>query len=599
MDTIIGMHVVGMALLHSTWKYWPIGVSLIQHFRGIDLGLTPFLCIDSFLIERMVHIAVHADPLSKSSIARMKHWVARCDTNDAKCKVEETALPTRVLDVSDSQKIRLCEIVGQQGAYIALSHCWGLPNKTFITTQDTIADMKKGFTIEQAPATFRDAISITRCLGFRYLWIDSLCIIQHDTADWSREAARMGSVYAKAYLTIAAANAKDDNDGFLQQRSDALTSLRIISSTGNSAQVYLQTQNDGINVEAYGAKEPLDARGWALQEQRLSRRSLRLGSTEMSWDCQCFSLHESETDHYNGMRIPLELLEPHSTASGPLSYYNWYGMVSLFTKRLLTYDTDKLPALSGLATEVAKFQTGTYYAGLWWEDMASGMLWFRGRAAELNKPSEYLAPSWSWASLNGWTLIYEDQPAKIALPNVLFRECRLECKSDDDDPYGAITSGWLDLSAPVVKLVQREVPDRWMFDDDGLDMALGFVHLGIGVNDHGDEVERWPSRRSTKGNFETRGVFDLAHKDQTEVLGLILMFSHDKAGFSVEEGDRISSQTAQNDSVQWSSLYGILVEYSKKRTAYKRVGYFQAMRLEAGEALQILEGAQVQDIRIY
>ena len=547
----------------------------------------------------MVHIAVHADPLSKSSIARMKHWVARCDTNDAKCKVEETALPTRVLDVRDSQKISLCEIVGQQGAYIALSHCWGLPNKTFITTQDTIADMKAGFVMEQAPATFRDAISITRCLDIKYLWIDSLCIIQHDSADWSREAARMGTVYANAYLTIAAANAKDDNDGFLQQRSDALTSLRIISSTGNSAQVYLQTQNDGINVKAYAAKEPLDARGWALQEQRLSRCSLRLGSTEMSWDCQCSSLHESETDHYNGMRIPLELLKPHSTASGPLSYYSWYGMVSSFTKRLLTYDTDKLPALSGLATEVAKFQTGTYYAGLWWEDMASGMLWFRGRAAELNKPSEYLAPSWSWVSLNGWTLIYEDQPAKTALPNVLFRECRLEYKSDDDDPYGAITSGWLDLSAPVVKLVQREVPDRWMFDDDGLDMALGFVHLGIGVNDHGDEVERWPSRHSTKGNFETRGVFDLAHKDQTEVLGLFLMFSHDKAGSSVEEGDRISSQTAQKDSVQWSSLYGILVEYSKKRTAYKRVGYFQAMRLEPGEALQILEGAQVQDVRIH
>ena len=349
--------------------------------------------IDSFLIQRMVHIVVHADPLSRSSIARMKHWVARCDINDAKGKVQETALPTRVLDVNDLQNIRLCETGGRPSAYTALSHCWGLPNKTFITTHDTIADMKAGFAIERAPATFRDAISITRAVGIRYLWIDSLCIIQHDNADWSREVARMGSVYANAYLTIAAANAKDDNDGFLQPRSDALTPLTIISSTGNSAQVYLQTQHDGIEVHAYYTKEPLDARGWALQEQGLSRRSLRFEKKEMSWDCQCFSLHESETDHYDGLRFSLELLKPHSTASSPLSYHSWYGMVCIFTKRLLTYDTDKLPALSGLATEVAKFEKCTYYAGLWREDLASGMLWFRGRAAELNNPSEYLAPS--------------------------------------------------------------------------------------------------------------------------------------------------------------------------------------------------------------
>ena len=293
-----------------------------------------------------------------SSIARIRHWVARCDNNDAKCKVHETSLPTRVLDVSDSQNIRLCETAERPGVYIALSHCWGLPNKTFLTTRETIADMKAGFGIERAPATFRDAISITRSLGIRYLWIDSLCIIQHDTSDWSREAARMSSVYANAYLTIAAANAKDDNDGFLHPRISALTALRIISSTGNSAQVYLQRQHDGAKVKAYNIGEPLDTRGWALQEQRLSGRSLRFGSTEMLWKCQCFSLQESETEHYDGIYAFVESQKPQSTDSGSLSYYSWYQMVFLYTKRLLTYDTDKLPALSGLATEVAKFQNG-------------------------------------------------------------------------------------------------------------------------------------------------------------------------------------------------------------------------------------------------
>ena len=191
--------------------------------------------------------------------------------------------------------------------------------------------------------------------------------------------------------------------------------------------------------------------------------------------------------------------------------------------------------------------------------------------------------------------VTEAQPAKITLLNAVFRK--------SDDPHGAIKSGWLDLSAPVVKLVQREAPDGWRADDDGgLDTALGFAHLSvpdIEMKDHGHGVERWPFRRSTKGDFETRGIFDLAHKDRTEILGLFLMFSHNKVGFSMEESDRISSHIAQKDPLHWSSLYGILVEYSKKRMAYKRVGYFRAIRLEVGEVLQILEGAEMQDTRLY
>ena len=556
-------------------------------------GLMPPSCIDSFLVERMVNIAVHPDPLSMSSIARMKHWVARCDSNDAKCKVQETALPTRVLDVRDSQNIKLCETGGRPGAYTALSHCWGAPNKTFLTTHETIADMKAGFSIEQAPATFRDAIVVTRCLGIRYLWIDSLCIIQHDTADWSREAARMGSLYANAYLTIAAANAKDDSDGFLQLRSYVLSSLRIISSTGNSAQVYLLNSYERDKLEKNGV-EPLDSRGWTLQEQHLSRRSLRFGSREISWDCQCFGLRESQTDHRNSMRTSMELLKPRSTASMPLSYDSWYHMISSFTRRLLKYDTDKLPALSGLATEVAKFQNGTYYAGLWLEDMARGMLWSKSAAVELNKPSEYLAPSWSWASLNGGTLRYSSSRPMYTLPDVVFRECHLEYKNDDT--HGAIRSGWLDLSAPVVKLVLRKYQFKEWFDDAALDMALEFVKLGIpdiAMNGHKDGDERW--------YLATRGVFDLAHKDRTEILGLLLMYTHRKAMFDEygEDRGRISSQDAQEDTLNWCRLYGVLVEYSKKRLAYKRVGYFEAMRLKAGEALQILEGAEMQDIRLY
>ena len=146
----------------------------------------------------------------------------------------------------------------------------------------------------------------------------------------------------------------------------------------------------------------------------------------------------------------------------------------MFTGRTLRYDTDKLPALSGLATEVAKFKQGIYYAGLWWEDMATGLLWYRGCASELEKPSAYLAPSWSWASLNGH-ILYDDQPAKIKLADVAFHDCDLE--REPGKPYGAVMSGWLDLSAPLVKLNECKKPDRWEFYDNGLETPFKITNL--------------------------------------------------------------------------------------------------------------------------
>src|SRR5438034_1924444 len=63
------------------------------------------------------------------------------------------------------------------------------------------------------PKTFQDAVLLTRALGVRYLWIDSLCIIQDDEKDWKRENPKMGEVYQYATITIAAAHARDSSEG--------------------------------------------------------------------------------------------------------------------------------------------------------------------------------------------------------------------------------------------------------------------------------------------------------------------------------------------------------------------------------------------------
>ena len=87
--------------------------------------------------------------------------------------------------------------------YIALSHCWG-KNPIVRTTTSTLAQRKQGIEISLLPPTFRDAIIIARRLDVRYLWIDSLCIIQDDELDWQTESAKMSTIYQHALLTISA-----------------------------------------------------------------------------------------------------------------------------------------------------------------------------------------------------------------------------------------------------------------------------------------------------------------------------------------------------------------------------------------------------------
>lgn len=61
----------------------------------------------------------------------------------------------------------------------------------------------------ELPNTFQDAITVTRMLGLKYIWIDSLCIVQDDAQDWEREAAKMAIIFEAAYVTIAATAASN------------------------------------------------------------------------------------------------------------------------------------------------------------------------------------------------------------------------------------------------------------------------------------------------------------------------------------------------------------------------------------------------------
>ncbi|KAJ4385961.1 hypothetical protein N0V85_007938 [Neurospora sp. IMI 360204] len=98
--------------------------------------------------------------------------------------------------------------------YVTLSHCWGPPEKRpMMTTKMTLAKRMERIPFVDLPRTFQDAVDVTRQLGQRYLWIDSLCIVQDDEEDWAREAGLMAKVYSQAYCTLAALSAHDSSEG--------------------------------------------------------------------------------------------------------------------------------------------------------------------------------------------------------------------------------------------------------------------------------------------------------------------------------------------------------------------------------------------------
>jgi Heterokaryon incompatibility protein (HET) len=116
---------------------------------------------------------------------------------------------------------------GESSAYTALSHCWG-STSLLRTTKSNIDDHKKEFTWIAFSQSFQDAITITQDLYIRYLWIDSICILQDDIQDWEAESGHMANIYGNARIVLAATDAKDGRDGLLsrspiQQRKDPFT----------------------------------------------------------------------------------------------------------------------------------------------------------------------------------------------------------------------------------------------------------------------------------------------------------------------------------------------------------------------------------------
>ena len=333
-------------------------------------------------------------------IATVETWLRDCRDNHPNCCKRALKLPKRVLDVSPREGgLRLYETDGNESAeYICLSHRWG-STRPLTTTKATLEKLESSIPWEIVPRTFQDAITVTRRLGVRYLWIDSLCIVQDDIQEWEDQAPEMCAIYGNAFLTLAAARCNDSTDTLLP---DFRRTVAGRDHHGNPTTVAVRSSGphlDNLNSGGY----PLLQRGWVLQERLLSRRLLHFAFDELIWECERDVWCECGGSQ-DGLEKDLRALYrkgPRFWEQGP--HFIWHKVVEEYTRLELTYSSDRAVAVLGIARDMELTRKRRYVCGLWEDTLVSDLAWRAGdpnQAGDPN-PSKLPGPTWSWISISG------------------------------------------------------------------------------------------------------------------------------------------------------------------------------------------------------
>ncbi|KAK3332666.1 heterokaryon incompatibility protein-domain-containing protein [Cercophora scortea] len=361
-----------------------------------------------------------------TSTAPTRHWLAKCKKEHAVCRkaVRSAAskFPTRLLDLGSGkdQTIRLRVGLGRK-EFVSLSHRWG-NSQPLRLLQSNLDAFKTEIKPEDLPKTFQDAVTITRKLGYRYLWIDSLCIIQDSKEDWMAESAIMGQIYRCSALNISAGGAEDSSAGCFATRDPLQHRACIL--TGDTNAGFCAPRRCPTEWRNYDGSSTI-SRGWVFQERMLAPRTLHYSRKTISWECICLDATEGWPDgdtwdweQDRRYHRPKEIFQtlcdfqpPAQNPSFPLAnkdietfYHAWGELVNDYSSKKLTQGSDKLVALHGVMGIIAEATGLRQAAGMWLDYLPLELAWSTWNPAEerpeFYDPTKYRAPSWSWACVD-------------------------------------------------------------------------------------------------------------------------------------------------------------------------------------------------------
>ncbi|KAK4569613.1 hypothetical protein LTR86_003376 [Recurvomyces mirabilis] len=425
-------------------------------------------------------------------------WIRTCSNEHSICPAAyDNALPTRVIDLSGSMgsNVRLDITSGRAGKYIALSHCWGNA-KSLRTLTTNLEQHLQCIPLDSLPLTFQHAVFATRRLGYRYLWIDSLCIIQDSSEDWQSECSLMQDVYSNAAVVIAGPGAGSSTAGFYFPRPPpALPPCYLPKNGGEDDDDRILVTLSPLSTASDRSphrepNSPLSSRGWILQERLLAPRVLYFGTQQLYFECNAKMYFESIWQPINSGQAenhidPKPILN-FDRKDARERYLIWYSIVQIYSSCDLTHSSDRLPALSGLARRCAGLMNDRYLAGLWEEHLLYSLQWLVKKPVTQPRAAVYRAPSWSWACVDQPT-IYDPLFTLNYLSgeheyHPLIRVLHAHATKAGLDPYGQVSGADIVLEGPLIQFSTRQQADRTYAVVDGHSIANFLPDYNDGVN---------------------------------------------------------------------------------------------------------------------
>ncbi|KAF7900237.1 uncharacterized protein EAF01_007539 [Botrytis porri] len=297
-------------------------------------------------------------------------------------------LPTRLIDVEcDPPRLILSSNIGPGSSYATISHCWGKAPVLTLTTKN-IEAFQQGL-----PISHLNAIDVGERL---------LRDVNDSIPDWENEAPKMSQVYGNAFCCIAASAATDGSKGLFFPKNFMV--------------------DDVLRVNLYRAKyprltspAPLNQRGWVVQERALTKRTLQFLDGEVIWKCQKRMASESFSVVSSCLKIPDDhLLFPQSPTANFNFRMFWTQLLLMYRKTMLSYPTDILMAIAGVARQFGEYlptKNKVYLAGMWSFELERQLGWRAttpGSRFDLDRrecPSSNVAPSWSGSAINSLIVV--------------------------------------------------------------------------------------------------------------------------------------------------------------------------------------------------
>ena len=370
--------------------------------RRLDYSIQPCEDIPRSRTDCLTHFAEGFSP------TELKKWLRHCDEH--KCLPDNSdyrkELPERfrVIDLQEN-----CIVHPPESAeYCALSYVWGSINHFFMN-EDTKNDLmsKGGIDRVKLPRTIFDAMELCRSIGCRYLWVDSLCIVQDSEEDRRSQIGLMADIYSQSYLTIIAATGDDANSGLSPYgglgRQPVIQSLAVHMPELGSFVGTMSPQRAAQDI----LNSTWASRGWTLQEQSLSRRVLFFTGTHAFFRCE-HSLWSEDfglgiANHFEKAQkwtwdLPMPPFYRRKKVHGHIYPSTFKEILGEYLRRQqnLLLASDVLNAITGVLIRL-KDDIGDHLWGLPSKRFSAALQWKTEQAFPIAPRPGF--PSWSWS---GW-----------------------------------------------------------------------------------------------------------------------------------------------------------------------------------------------------